>query len=300
MSTALALEGKLAALRAYIRGFSSAVTAYSGGVDSALVMAIAHEELGDAALACVGVSASLAAREERAALALAERLGARVRRVYPEELRDPRYAANPENRCFYCKTALYARVAALASDEGIEAVFDGTNLDDLASDDRPGIAAARAAGVRFPLVEAGLSKADVRAAARELGLPVWDKPAMACTASRVPHGDPITAARLAQIEAAEDVLVELGFPEMRVRCHRDVARIEVPPERLGDLLGLREAIVPRLRALGFAFVTMDLAGLRGQAKLIPTAQLKLRPPANARPEEPREAPSPLKIVRSER
>lgn len=266
---------KLAELRRFIAAFPSALTAYSGGVDSALVMATAHAVLGPSALACIGVSPSYAAREERAALALAERLGARVRRVFPDELRDPRYAENPTNRCYYCKSALYARLAAVARDEGIAAVFDGTNLDDLASDDRPGIEAARAHGVRFPLVEAGLTKSDVRAAARELGLPVWDKPAMACTASRVPHGDPISAELLARIEAAEDVLVALGLPEMRVRCHGDLARVEVPPERFSDVLSQREAIVPRLRELGFRHVTLDLAGLRG-APLIPAPRVRRR------------------------
>jgi uncharacterized protein len=267
-----AISDKLAALRRFIGGFPTALTAYSGGVDSALVMAVAHEVLGPAALACIGVSPSYAAREERAATALAERLGARLRLVHPEEIRDPRYAANPSNRCFYCKSALYARMAALAREEGIAAVFDGTNLDDLASeaDDRPGITAARANGVCFPLVEAGLGKAEVRAAAQSLGLPVWDKPAMACTASRVPHGDPITAALLARIEAAEDVLVGLGFAEMRVRCHQDIARIEVPSARLADVITHRDVLVSRLRALGFRFVTLDLAGFRGSLLAPPT------------------------------
>jgi uncharacterized protein len=239
-------------------------------------MATAHEVLGPSALACIGISPSYAAREERAAVALAERLGARVRRVHPDELRDPRYAENPTDRCYYCKSALYGRIAAVAREEGIAAVFDGTNLDDLASDDRPGIGAARAHGVKFPLVEAGFTKADVRAAARDLGLPVWDKPAMACTASRVPHGDPISAELLARIEAAEDLLVSLGFSEMRVRCHGDSARIEVPPEWFSEVLSHRETIVPRLRQLGFRYVTMDLAGFRG-TPLIPAPTVRRKP-----------------------
>lgn len=269
-----AYTGKLATLRRFIGGFPTTLTAYSGGVDSALVMAVAHEVLGASALACIGVSPSYAAREERAAMALAEQLGARIRLVHPDELRDPRYAANPTNRCYYCKSALYARMAALARDEGIAAVFDGTNLDDLASeaDDRPGITAARANGVRFPLVEAGFTKAEVRAAAQALGLPVWDKPAMACTASRVPHGDPISAALLARIEAAEDVLVALGFTEMRVRCHQDTARIEVPSARFANILEHRDTLVSRLRALGFRFVTLDLAGFRGSLLAPPRRQ----------------------------
>lgn len=266
---------KLAELRRYIAAFPSAVTAYSGGVDSALVMATAHAVLGPSALACIGISPSFAAREERAAVALAERLGARVRRVFPDELRDPRYAENPTDRCYYCKSALYARIAAVAREEGVAALFDGTNLDDLVGDDRPGIDAARAHGVRFPLVEAGFTKADVRAVAHDLGLPVWDKPAMACTASRVPHGDPISAALLARIEAAEDLLVALGFPEMRVRCHGDTARIEVPPDRFPDVLAHRETIVPRLRQLGFRFITLDLAGFRG-TPLIPASRVQRR------------------------
>jgi uncharacterized protein len=262
------LAARLADLRSRIAAVPSAVTAYSGGVDSALVMAVAHEVLGASALACIGVSPSLAAREERAAVALAARLGARLRRVHPDELRDPRYAANAGDRCYHCKSALYARLAGLVRDEGFAALFDGTHLGDLAGDDRPGIAAARQNGVRFPLVEAGFTKADVRAVAQALGLPVWNKPAMACTASRVPTGDPISAELLARIEAAEDVLFDLGFADMRVRCERDTARIEVPPDRLADVVRRRDAIVSPLRALGFRHVTLDLAGLRGGQLLV--------------------------------
>lgn len=259
---------RLGVLRGVLAGLPSALVAYSGGVDSALVMALAHEVLGASALACIGVSASYAAREQRAAIALAERLGARIRLVHPEELRDPRYAANAPDRCYHCKSALYARLAALAREEGYAALVDGTHLDDLDGDDRPGIEAARSHGVRFPLVEAGLRKAEVRAAAQALGLPVWNKPAMACTASRVPHGVPITAALLARVEAAEDVLVALGFDDVRVRVHGEVARIEVPPSRFADLVERREALVRELRGLGFRHVTLDLAGLRGRALVV--------------------------------
>ena len=252
---------KLNAFRRWFDDFGSVLVAYSGGVDSALVMAVAHEVLGDRALACIGVSPSYPLREQREAVRLAEELGVPFRRVNTEEYLDADYAANPENRCYFCKSELYGRLTALAAAEGWDAVLDGTNAADLGGH-RPGHGAATEKGVRSPLVELGITKEQVRALAQHLGLPVWDKPAMACLSSRVPHGTPITPDLLRQIEMAEDVLVELGFRQFRVRHHGDIARIELPPESFPRAVEHHASIVEGTRAAGYRHVTLDLAGYR--------------------------------------
>ncbi len=270
------LSNKLRHLRAILHSLGSALVAYSGGVDSALVMAVAHEALGERALACIGVSPSYPTREMRAAIELAEQLGVPYRLIDTEEYLDPSYAANGADRCYFCKTELHDRLQAIAQAEGWAAVVDGANASDL-GDYRPGMTAAREHGVRSPLLEAGITKAEVRALAQALGLPVWDKPAMACLSSRVPHGTPITPALLRQIESAEDVLVNLGFRQFRVRHHGDIARIELPAEDLAAAVDQREAIVAGVKAAGYRFVALDLAGFRsgslnganGQATPIP-------------------------------
>jgi uncharacterized protein len=253
------LDNKLQQMRAILRSLGSALVAYSGGVDSALVMAVAHQELGERALACIGVSPSYPTREMRAAIKLAEDLGVPFRLIDTEEYLDPDYAANPANRCYFCKTELHGQLQAIARAEGWAAVVDGNNASDL-GDYRPGMTAAREHGVRSPLIEAGITKDDVRALAQALGLPVWDKPAMACLSSRVPHGTPITPDLLRQIEDAEDTLAALGFRQFRVRHHGDLARIELPDEDLPGALAQRAAIVAGAKAAGYRFVTLDLAG----------------------------------------
>jgi uncharacterized protein len=256
-----ALTQKLTNLRTIVRTGGSALIAYSGGVDSGLVMAVAHEELGERALACIGVSPSYPAREMRAAIQLAEELGVPYRLVNTEEYLDERYATNPTNRCYFCKSELHDQLKAIASAEGWNVVFDGNNTSDL-GDYRPGMAAARERAVRSPLIEAGITKPEVRQLARHLGLPVWDKPAMACLSSRVPHGTPITPELLRQIEQAEDVLFDLGLRQFRVRHHGDIARLELLPEDFPTALTHHEAIVNGVKAAGYHFVTLDLAGFR--------------------------------------
>lgn len=270
------LNTKLEQLRAALRLLESALVAYSGGVDSALVMAVAHQELGERALACIGVSPSYPTREMRDAIKLAEMLGVPFRLIDTEEHLDPNYAANLADRCYYCKTELHDQLQAVARAEGWAAILDGNNASDL-GDFRPGMAAAREHGVRSPLLEAGITKAEVRELAQALGLSVWDKPAMACLSSRVPHGTPITPELLRQIESAEDTLVGLGFSQFRVRHHGDIARIELPADDLPAALAQRAAIVASVEAAGYRFVTLDLAGFRsgslngtsGQTTVIP-------------------------------
>lgn len=258
------LDSLFAALREHVRGLGSSLVAFSGGVDSALVLAAAQSVLGERALACIGVSPSYPEREKRGAIALAGRLGARHRLIETGELEDGDYSKNATNRCYFCKTHLYRALARIAAQEGFAAILDGTQEDDL-GDSRPGRAAAAEHGVRSPLLEVGLGKREVRLLARRIGLPVWDKPAMPCLSSRVPHGTEITPELLRRIERAEDALSALGFRSYRVRHHGETARIELPDEELAQALEHRTRIVKALRECGYKNVCLDLAGLKSEA-----------------------------------
>lgn len=260
-SASVAVAQPLQKLCDWMRSFSSVLVAYSGGVDSALVLAVAHKRLGPRAIGCIGVSPSYPQRELEAATALADRLGARYRLVQTSEHLDPRYAVNPVDRCYFCKSELYQQLALVKSEEGADVILDGTNASDL-NEHRAGYEAAKERSVRSPLAELGITKEQVRTLSRELHLPVWDKPASPCLASRVPTGVLIVPSLLSRIEKAEDVLAALGFKNFRVRHHGDVARIELPEDALAAAVEQRVAIVEGVRAAGYKFVSIDLAGYR--------------------------------------
>jgi uncharacterized protein len=256
---------RLEQLREIIRGYGSAITAFSAGVDSTLVAVVAQQELGDAALAATAVSASLAPSELHDAVSLARALNLNHVCVETGEVEDERYATNPVDRCYFCKTHLYTELEQLAKEVRAHFILNGLNVDDL-GDWRPGAQAAaeRSDHVRSPLHEAGMGKADIRAAAHELGLPNWDKPALACLSSRVPYGDRVTPEKLSRIGQAEDALRRLGFRQLRVRHFADRARVEIAPTELPRVAAenLAGRIETELLALGFPAVEIDPRGYR--------------------------------------
>ena len=258
------LATKHQALLSLLGELSPIIVAYSGGVDSAFLLRAAVEAVGcDQVLAVIGNSPSYPSREYEEAIRLAETMGAPYRVIVTEEMQDARYTENPNNRCYYCKHELFSAIIAIAQREGYATVVDGNNADDI-GDWRPGQQAARELGVRSPLIDVGMTKAEVRELSRAYNLPTWNKPASACLASRIPYGMAITTESLHSVEAAENMLRDLGFIQVRVRHHDKLARIEVAPEDIPRLCeqAIRETITRQLRGLGYQYVTLDLQGYR--------------------------------------
>ncbi len=257
------IHQKLADLQEYLRSLGTVAVAFSGGVDSSLLLKVAHDTLGDGAFAITAETHTMPSQDKAATEEFCRREGIRQYVLAYDELQIPGFAQNPPNRCYLCKTALFQHMAAIASEHGAAALAEGSNLDD-EGDYRPGLRAVAEQGAKSPLRHAGLYKQDIRDLSRELGLPTWDKPAAACLSSRFPYWHQITEQKLAMVDAAENYLRSLGVGQVRVRIHDDLARIEVSQGDI-DLLAradVRAQVDQRLRELGFAYVTLDLAGFR--------------------------------------
>ena len=255
---------KLAAMTSQIRDLQRVAVAFSGGVDSTFVLKACVDAVGPQnVVAVTGTSDSLASRELTEAKSLAKSMGVRHVLIDPREFDDPKYLANPTNRCFYCKTALYEKMAAVLDEYNLQAALNGTNVDDL-GDYRPGLEAAKEHGVLSPCVDAGLTKKEIRELSAAMGLQTHDKPAAPCLSSRVQYGEEITSEKLRMIEQAENLLRDMGFRECRVRHHNNLARIEVPVEQIARVIepDTRNAIDAAFREFGYAYVTIDLRGFR--------------------------------------
>ena len=258
------LEEKTEKIKSLILEMDSTLVAFSGGIDSTLVLALAHEVMGERTLAVTAQSASVPNREMQASRQLAKEIGARHLVVRTEEMSNPEYRANPANRCYHCKTELYSNLKSVAEQNNISTILNGINLDDL-GDYRPGIDSAREQGVRSPLVEAEFSKQDVRDLSRAMGLSIWNKPAMACLSSRIPYGQPVTAEKLSRVEQAEDLLLSFGFKQVRVRHLGTKACIELDQNEIPRYQSdesIQRSVQEKLMALGFSCVVLDPEGYR--------------------------------------
>jgi uncharacterized protein len=254
---------KLSRLKGVVQEYGSLLVAFSGGCDSSLLLKVAHEVLGGRVVAVTARSETYPSHEYQDAVEFATALGVRHITIDTSELGVEGFSSNPPNRCYFCKAELFGKLLELAEENDVEYVADGASLDD-ASDHRPGMRAAAELGVVSPLKEAGLTKNDIRKISHELGLPTWDKPSFACLASRFPYGEEITAEKLRMVGEAETYLRGLGFRQIRVRHHGEIARIEVPKEDIDRFLdpSVRENVVSKLRQLGYLYVSLDLRGYR--------------------------------------
>jgi pyridinium-3,5-biscarboxylic acid mononucleotide sulfurtransferase len=259
----LNVEEKLEKLKKTLREMGTVLIAYSGGVDSSFLAVTAHEVLGQHSLAVFASSPVAPPMEKEAAGSLAHQFGLRFRIIESNEMDNPDFVANPPERCYYCKRELFSELKPIALAEGLKWVADGTNADDL-SDYRPGRKASAEAGIRSPLLEVGLTKAEIRQLSRAQGLPTWDRPASPCLASRIPYGIPVTAETLNKIAQGEKYLHNLGLRQVRLRHHGDIARIELDQPDMAKIIktDIRQGVIEHFKALGYKYVTLDLTGYR--------------------------------------
>ena len=266
VAATLTAEEKELNLRRLMREMKKVLVAYSGGVDSAYLALIATQELRENAVCLTGISASVSDKQQTEARRVAEDFKLNYRTIETDELANPLYRANPNNRCYHCKTELYGKLNLIAAQNKIRFILDGANTDDV-GDYRPGRTAAAEKSVRSPLIEVGLSKAEIRELSRKQGLPTWNQPSSPCLSSRIAYGVPVTIERLSKVERGEEFVRSLGFREFRVRLHDEIARLEIAPDELERALNIEitEKIAVKFRALGFKYVALDLHGYRSGA-----------------------------------